>query len=966
MKQLKWLFLLILLTTTLSESSAGIGDEWTRVRGDQSPGLNYSSFVATSNGRWIAAGAGGRLMISDDSGANWRYDVILEANGRPLGGTVTDLVENGGVIIGTAISQIPSSNEFGFPFEGFTQVVTSADNGNTWQVSPFPVAEAISTSGRFPGILLSNLFVTPGGQVLAYGTTLLSSGARGFFIGGLIFRLTGGTWQQMFFELGMLQSMSQTGSRLAASGFQTVIDSADGGGWNGYRLRDAQISVDGEILDFEVREGLNGSDVAFLNGNYVMQTQLFRRSPSNPGIFEATAVRNFILESPNPFDGGRIWTGTELNRIHPDWLNFSDRLVSIERRGAEVSSNGSGWTVADSSVRSGYGSYGRQGDQTVISVGSSDEVWRSDNRGQSWTKILDQDPGPNMIQLVTVGNRILGREGNARIWSTVDNGATWVQIADIAEQTGARGITQIRVVGDRLFAAQGDASQIITSSDQGETWEVLSFPNPSVSSRVLLDVVEGQGGRLIIAPESRGIDPPETDFFTSDDNGQTWTPRRAPLGFGATPGMGIHVGNGRIIYLMNGFASFDPELVISDDNGVTWRRENPFANLDGLGTPINDPDQTIIDLEQILKTRSGRLVIRGDSGEILTSDDRGDTWVVRENRDDVSDDDPFFSWDVYTIVEAGGRLIAPGDRRPTPTSFDDVAIIWVSADDGTTWRTFELDVERDNTRLFDAVVAPDGRVVLSGGGNGAVYVSDAPDLFEVDRAVEVVREGETLMLEVPRPPLDGAIRATYQLTPGSATEDQDYVAVSGELNWTEFDQSPKTVIVETIDDFNSEPPEEFLIEVGTDGALVVATNYAVEIRDNEPAATAGLNILAPGPLTTGENAPPETFRIVLSREPASDVTVTLTNTNPAEVIAQPTTFTFTPETWNTPQTVQLAGQDDNTCDLDVAVALNLSAASADANYGELIPVTVYVTNEDNDQPVFVDGFERESAGPCGR
>lgn len=900
-------------------------------------------------------------MISDDSGNSWRYGVMIGQDGEPPSGTVTDLVEIGGTIVGTAISLTPSSNRFGFAFEGQTEIVTSSNNGNTWQISRFPVSEAISQVGRFPGILLPKLFITPGGQLIAYGTTFLSNGSGGYFIGGLIFRRTGGTWQQMFFELGKLDSMSRTGSRLAASGFQTVLDSADGGGWNGYRLSNAQISVGGELLPFEIREGLNGSDITFLNGNYVMQTQLFRRSESNPGIFENFVLKNYILESPNPFDGGRLWTGTELNRYYPDWLNVGGSLLSVGVRGAQTSGSGSGWTVTDSTVRSGFGSIGRQGSDTVISVDNSDEVWLSDDRGQSWTKILDQDPGPNMSQLVRIGNRILGREGNARIWSSVDNGATWTQIADIRDQTGRSGITQIRVSGDRLFAAQGGIDQIITSADQGETWEVLNYPRDSGSSATLSDVVVGQNGRLIIAPESRGISPPEDEFFTSDDNGQTWTPRIAPLGFGATPKTGLHVGRGRIIYLMNEFASFGPELVISDDNGVTWRRENPFEGLAGLGTPINDP-QTIIQLEQILRTRSGRLIIRGDSGEILTSDDRGDTWVVRENRDDEKEDDEFLDWTVYPIVETDGRLIAPGSRR-RPGSFSDIPIIWVSGDDGTTWRTFPLEVEQGNTRLFSSVVAPDGRIVLTG-GNGAVYVSEAPELFTEQLEVVVVREGETLSLEVPRPPLDGAITATWELTPGTATAGEDYVEAAGALVWGENDMAPKTLVVETVDNNVFEQPETFSIDLGTDGDLIVSFGYTVEIRDNAPSAFAGIEPLTVGPLVTRENGPGDSFRLVLTRAPNSDVSITLENENPAEVSAQPTSFTFTQANWNVPQTVQLAGQDDGVCEGDVAVELTLSASSDDPAYDELDPVTVYVTNFDDDQPIFIDYLEPEKAGVC--
>jgi len=145
MRVLVHLFLLFSGVITISAASAAIGDDFSRVRGDQSPGLSYSSFIATSSGRWIAAGRGGRLMISDDSGSTWRYDVIVDDSEKPLSGNVTDLIQIGDSIVGTAISVTPSSNRFGIPFEGFTQIVSSTDNGNTWQVSPFPVREAIAS-----------------------------------------------------------------------------------------------------------------------------------------------------------------------------------------------------------------------------------------------------------------------------------------------------------------------------------------------------------------------------------------------------------------------------------------------------------------------------------------------------------------------------------------------------------------------------------------------------------------------------------------------------------------------------------------------------------------------------------------------------------------------------------------------------------------------------------------------------
>ena len=78
-----WGRAVFLLTALLAISTAQAqfraGDTWGVVRGDNSPGFAYSTFVETPSGRWLAAGPGGDLMLSDNQGADWRYD------GRPKG-----------------------------------------------------------------------------------------------------------------------------------------------------------------------------------------------------------------------------------------------------------------------------------------------------------------------------------------------------------------------------------------------------------------------------------------------------------------------------------------------------------------------------------------------------------------------------------------------------------------------------------------------------------------------------------------------------------------------------------------------------------------------------------------------------------------------------------------------------------------------------------------------------------------
>lgn len=934
-----------------------VGERWSAVRGDGSPGVSYSSFVETPNGRWLAAGPGGQLMLSDNSGGDWRYQVILDADGQPVFGNISDMVVVGNTVVATLVGLRDSSGgESNLPYVGRTRILSSGNNGESWTVSEFPIQTALFNGFPFPGVFLSKLFLAPNGQLLAYGSTVQSNGAVGYFIGGAIFRQQGGTWEQANFELGPLQSMSVADNgRLVAAGFQTVLDSADGAGWNGYSLTDANMNLNGQPLSFEVKEALNASDITFVGNNYVMQTQQFRRSTANENIFIVGNERSVIFTSPNPFDGGRIWNGTQAPRVYPNWINMGSRLVSAFDK-AFSSSGGTSWVEVDDTVAPFASSVGRVDSQGIVAVGNSDEVWQSADGGQSWNKSLDADPGENLRLEVFVGNVMLARAGNNAIWRSVDNGNTWVEGADYRDQTGRSGLTPLRRSGNRVFATQGDADRIITSADLGLNWEVL--PVPGSGGDDLLDVVVGQGGRLIVAPESRGISPPETDFFTSDDDGQTWVPRTAPLSFGETPKRGLHVGKGRIIYLMNGFASFEPELVTSNDNGVTWQREDPFQVMEGLNRVSNEPETRVIDLQKIVQTEAGTLIILGGNSELLVSHDLGLSWEVTLNLEAA--DAQFLRWNISDVVESDGRLVAVVFRdSPASSSFKE-NFAYISEDEGMTWRIVPIPVTQGNTAFTSAQRGANGRLIISG-SNGAVYVADS---LLTDRDLEAnfsVREGESLTLEVPRPPSEGNTTVTYRLLADSATAGTDFVQTMGQLTWLEGDNTPQSVLIETIDDLQPESPEDLRVEFSVSGDLIMSFANVVTITDNEGRFERGVDIIASAPIVTSEDGAEDTFGVALSRQPTDPVTVNLDVNLPGEVAFQPATLTFTPANWNQSQTVTVTGLDDNVRDRNRTVQILFTPTSNDPEYQGLEPGIAYVVNVDNEQDVVVfnTGFEPE-------
>lgn len=954
--------LVFALTTTQAQEP--VGERWNTVRGDNSPGLSYSTFVETPSGRWLAAGRGGQLMLSDNNGADWRYQVITNAVGEALFANITDMVVIESTIVATAVSIAVTDRDSGLPPGiGRTQLLSSNNNGDTWNIQDFPERDAqFLGTIPVPGVYLPNLYVAPNGQLLAYGSALQVSGGQGYYIGGLIFRRQGPTWEQVYFEQGVLQSINEADNgRLVAGGFQTILDSADGAGWNGYAFVDANMNVDGQPLDFDQKELLNVSDAAFINNNYVIQTQRFRRS-DEPNVFEIAGDKPTVFQSPNPFDGGRIWNGTEASQIYPNWINTPAGLTSVYR-GAFTSSDGVNWEDRDDTVTPRALSVGQAGAQSVVAVGNSDEVWLSSNNGETWSKILDNEPGFDLQLFARVGNTLLAL-GLARvegaftelIFRSVDNGNTWVPAADV-DGVFFQTLTPTigKVDGDRFFAATGLADQLIASDDGGVTVRSIALPDAGPFAE-LQDVVIGQSGRLVIAPQNKRARPEDAVFYVSDDHGASWSPRSFPMDFNATPKRGLHLGGGRIIYLLNlspgGRSSFQPELIISDDNGNSWRRENPFQSIEGMD--LTNTGQNAIELTEIFQTAQGTLIIIGDSNELLYSEDQGASFELGFNLSNGN------IQQIRGIVESQGRLFVPGYTR-IGGSFSQPEVenfVLISEDEGKTWRQVPVPSDLLRTRLTGATVGADGRVILSG-TNGAIFVSDAltaaPDLISTFS----VREGESITLAVPRPPAEGDISVTWSLLPFSADAGDDFIQTMGQLSWLADDPAPQAITVDTVDDALVEEPENLQVMFSVAGDLKTSFSYDVTITDNEESQDAGIEVLANTLIQTSEEGASDQFRVVLSRAPSADVDLSLALDLSGEITAQPGNLMFTPTNWSTPQTVTATGIDDADRDFNRAVTISLTPASSDENYQALDPVLVFVLNTDNevDVGIFQDGFE---------
>ena len=95
----------------------------------------------------------------------------------------------------------------------------------------------------------------------------------------------------------------------------------------------------------------------------------------------ASNQRSEIFESDDPFAPTRDWTGTQVSRIWPRWLDMGSTLLSLVD-GAWLSGNGINWSNVDSTVQPLALSYGRVDTEGVVAVGSGYEVWKSGDSGK--------------------------------------------------------------------------------------------------------------------------------------------------------------------------------------------------------------------------------------------------------------------------------------------------------------------------------------------------------------------------------------------------------------------------------------------------------------------------------------------------------------------------------------------------------------------------------------------------------
>ncbi|MCP4849192.1 MAG: hypothetical protein GY899_14720, partial [Verrucomicrobiaceae bacterium] len=106
--------------------------------------------------------------------------------------------------------------------------------------------------------------------------------------------------------------------------------------------------------------------------------------------------------------------------------------------------------------------------------------------------------------------------------------------------------------------------------------------------------------------------------------------------------------------------------------------------------------------------------------------------------------------------------------------------------------------------------------------------------------------------------------------------------------------------------------------------------------------------------TVSESGSTQTFTVVLTGNPSSDVVIDVASNDTGEATVSASSLTFTSSNWDTAQTVTVTGIDDDVDDGDQTstVTLSVNDSSSDDNFDPLADQTVSVTTTENDTAGF--------------
>ena len=242
-----------------------------------------------------------------------------------------------------------------------------------------------------------------------------------------------------------------------------------------------------------------------------------------------------------------------------------------------------------------------------------------------------------------------------------------------------------------------------------------------------------------------------------------------------------------------------------------------------------------------------------------------------------------------------------------------------------------------------------------------VPVSSDPSVLALSGSIfEVDEDAGAIVLTVDRTGnLEETVSVNYQTFEETATNDADFVPQEGTLTF-EPGETSQDITIEVIDDGEVDPAETFSLTIDNvigNGTLDAPRTARVTIVDNDGEDPVTISETE-GNTSVEEGGEGDNYIIALNRQPSSDVTIDLFRDE--QVSTDVTTLTFTPDNWDTPQTVNVSAIDDELFEGEHQGVISHSVSSTDPGFDGFSLSEVTVDIIDNDLGDGSDAFVLET------
>lgn len=360
------------------------------------------------------------------------------------------------------------------------------------------------------------------------------------------------------------------------------------------------------------------------------------------------------------------------------------------------------------------------------------DAWISEDRGVTWTRIVEQAPWPALIggAVAATSDGVVylitppGEFGN-EVWTSFD-GSDWLSTgpADFSPRTD---FAAVALYGGMLVVSGGVASEdgetlddVWRSGSWGMFWMQDMDPAPfgarSGHRAVLIEEDHGYYSehRILIVGGKNQHGQPVTDVWGMRDSDDTWARQSANAGWsGKTEFAAVALSDGSVL-VIGGAPSSDEPLWISADFGETWEvvQGQSATGRAPWSARAHHASVLLADGSAVV---AGGIGAGGHLGDVWSLDGPDGNWA-RQNAD--------APWTArqgaaFAVLFDGGLLLMGGESAAGPEND-----LWYSPDNGASWEEVLEQAPWAARSGHRVVTLQDGSLLLLGGVGASGPLAD--------------------------------------------------------------------------------------------------------------------------------------------------------------------------------------------------------------------------------------------------